>query len=355
MSFIDWFLLTILSKLEGQRSAGGAFHILKGKRSAQTIQDVHLFHLKTYVGSMKDLSRENFDKKINEYIKVGLIINNNDHISLSVKGTEALSNLNKRFYLPEGYDGSKYEWTGLREVFWNRLSLIVQSVTHLIREEHSFIPVTYQLETQRWVRNFLKNTPLSVKELRDSLYNELYQFLNTLPSSRANLFTNRLSTPIATGRTFDQLCVAFYEDPLYTKVYFNSIIHQLLYQVSERKKEYGLLSKLIHDIVSTKMISESAKETEKLLNKGLELEEIMQVRGLKRSTIEDHFIELAINNHEFPILHFICKKDIEDVLTIASRFNTKRLRFIKDKLNNDISYFQIRLALTKAQEETSIG
>jgi len=56
--FFDAIVLDILSSMKGERSPSAVYHLLKGKRSSQTIQDAGLFAVSKYFGFCSTLSRE---------------------------------------------------------------------------------------------------------------------------------------------------------------------------------------------------------------------------------------------------------------------------------------------------------
>ena len=53
----DAIVLDILSSMKGERSPSAVYHLLKGKRSSQTIQDAGLFAVSKYFGFCSALSR----------------------------------------------------------------------------------------------------------------------------------------------------------------------------------------------------------------------------------------------------------------------------------------------------------
>ena len=44
------------------------------------------------------------------------------------------------------------------------------------------------------------------------------------------------------------------------------------------------------------------------------MQEISQIRHLKMSTIEDHFVEISINDPAFPMGEFVSSTDIDAVV-----------------------------------------
>ena len=56
-------------------------------------------------------------------------------------------------------------------------------------------------------------------------------------------------------------------------------------------------------------LTESSMQTKHFFEKGMSMDDIAQFASLKMSTIEDHFVEMSINDSEFPIEMFVSKTD----------------------------------------------
>ena len=67
-------LLTILSTFQNERTISAAYHLLKGKRSGQTIQDVGLFKLYQFFGLLPKLSRKKFEEQLDLLFAKNMIV-----------------------------------------------------------------------------------------------------------------------------------------------------------------------------------------------------------------------------------------------------------------------------------------
>ena len=74
----------------------------------------------------------------------------------------------------------------------------------------------------------------------------------------------------------------------------------LLHTINQSSR-YQLLSKVITNIKVSTYLTESTVKTKELFERGMSMQEISQIRNLKMSTIEDHFVEISINDTAFPI------------------------------------------------------
>ncbi|MCD8511490.1 MAG: helix-turn-helix domain-containing protein [Bacillus sp. (in: Bacteria)] len=347
MGCFQWLLLTLIQLISGQRTTGGIYHLLKGKRSSQTIQDAYLFKCSQFVCSLKDITRSGFNEAIREMEVAGLITKvNEDVVQLTSKGQSKLHELNQVYHLPKGYNGGKYEWNGSAPILWDRLSLTVQSLSNLNYKNKQFLPVSYEISTQKWVKQLFREFGNNYRLVSSLLFENLHALLLQLDDRESNLFVKRLSGFPRSGKTYAQLSVDFQQDPLLTKLYFHSIIHKIFDKVKNDPDAYSIVHTFINDLNEHQFVTKSARETNLLLRSGKSMEQIMRIRSLKKSTIEDHLVELALYESDFAYTLFIEEKGIEEILKVAKELNTKKLKRIKDELP-DYNYFQIRLALTK--------
>src|SRR5699024_1671735 len=97
-----------------------------------------------------------------------------------------------------------------------------------------------------------------------------------------------------------------------------------------------------------KFITQSAEKTYQLIKQGYSIDHIINLRQLKRSTIEDHIIELAYAIPDFNISPFITQEDLTYILVNLKEIEDQRLSHIKKSLDDRFTYFQIRLAMANS-------
>ncbi|SER45636.1 helix-turn-helix domain-containing protein [Salipaludibacillus aurantiacus] len=345
MNTLSYLLLNTVYKLQGERSVNGAIHLLRGKRSAQTIQDIHLFSLETYAASLKQWPEEDINKMVTALYRGGFLSQSNQTTLLSKKGTDWLKEAADHFELPSAFHGFNYEWDGKADYFWGRLVLTVQSVSNLVYANPSFIPVSYDRLIQQDVKSVLKAHPDRSK-LGRQLYSELKRIYEPWDEQDAALLVKRFSSNKKTGKTISQLSGLFNHDHFYTFIYCKSLVHKMLASISSTPDLFPVLSQLLPRIEGGPYVTQTARQTKDLLNKGFSLEEIAEKRKLKLSTIEDHVIEISIYDPFFKIHEFLPEQERLDIIKASERLNTNRLKPIKDLFQDKYTYFQIRLALS---------
>ncbi|MET3575113.1 helix-turn-helix domain-containing protein [Bhargavaea ullalensis] len=338
MSFQD-ILLAIISRLDGERYKHAAFHLMKGKRSGQTLQDTEYYRLHPFFGMLPSLGNDDFDEAYGRLSEEGLIIESAEGIvSLTDAGR------NKARTLPATrLNGWVYR--GRERIFFSRLSLAVQTVSNLAAGRRGFLPVTNDPAIQGDVRRLLlafRGTG-SAETFRREIVVSLEE--SGMEPGRLSRLAARLSGAGISGMTWDQLSEATGLKPIDLKTELVETLHIWLSVIEGGR--YAWLSALAEGIRPDSLLTGSARKTEELYRSGLPMGAIAVQRGLKMSTIEDHFIEIAINDPEFPLDHFVSDADAEAVEREINRLKTRKLSVLKEKFQN-LSYFQLRLVMARA-------
>ncbi|WP_456274191.1 helix-turn-helix domain-containing protein [Bacillus sp. AK031] len=346
MTYIEAIFLHCLAKINGERTIFSVYHLLKGKRSSQTIQDAHLYSLTSMFYSYPAIDRNRFEKMAAELAGKQLIymIEPEKYI-LTQEGKRYLNSFFEVKPFPSALNGWLYGSTV--EVFWKRLSLLIQVLSHFISGEQRYYPVQRDSDIQNWIKSFLYNPPVPLGQLNKDLYSELILLGNQNrfpddPSILVSRFTGREQV----GLTRVQAAEAFNlpEDEYWYR--FLNVLTYVVADVNTRESEFPVLYSIMDDLVPEISLTQSSEETYRLLRRGFGIKRIAQFRKLKESTIEDHVVEIALNDNTFSIEAFISQEEIQRVLQKAREVKKRKLKPIKDALPQ-LSYFQIRLTLAK--------
>ncbi len=106
--FFDTIILTCCARFQAGRSISAVFHLLKGKRSIQTVQDAHLYQLEQFYGIYPTLRKRSFDERIQKLEKNGYLPLRSE--SAAVPTQEASSWMDKQ---KEKTAASIFQWTSL--------------------------------------------------------------------------------------------------------------------------------------------------------------------------------------------------------------------------------------------------
>ncbi|SES34009.1 helix-turn-helix domain-containing protein [Psychrobacillus sp. OK032] len=340
--YFQQLLLLIIHKFQGERSSTAPYYLLKGKKSGQTIQDVTYFQLHPYFSLYPKLAKETYEEEIMKLHAEGFIIMNESMIAITEKGLHQIVSVRRPFYNGWILRGNEF-------IFWGRVELIVQTLSQFQGNEKKFVPVQKNNEIHHFVKAFLHERDFQSKTFVANFKKQLFHLLeNTqLLEIHRNLFVYRLSGYKNSGLTWEQLASHHHITVLDVKFLFIECLHILLNEITEEK--YPDFHALTKDIYVQTPLTDSANKTSKLFEKGYTIEEVARMRFLKRNTIEDHVIEIVSVNPNFPVGSFISDEQIQQVLQIAQERQTKKLKIIREEIP-DLSYFQIRLALTKGEE-----
>lgn len=336
-------LLQIFQKLNNERTVSAAYHILRGKRSGQTIQDVGLFQLHNYFGLLPKLPRATFDEAVATFLQYSwLNMQESGHYSMKKLGLQRAEQTTTFLF-----DGWHYR--GNEHIFFARLSLIVQSLSYHKEGIRSFSPISKDVQVQSWVRAFLQNQQYQTGQLQQQLFDECLRALTALPVTDANkqLFLYRLSGYSLPGWTWQQLSSERKETVLDSQLAFIELLHTLLNEI-QVTEHYPLLTIIAAELRVKALLTDSAQQTAYLYEQGYSVEQIVQIRKLKQSTIEDHLVELAMNEPNFSIGPFVSYEEAEKVWQASKQYQTKKLKALHDVVN-DLSYFQLRLVLAKGE------
>ena len=321
------------------RSLSAVLHLLNGKKSIQTIQDSYLYSVQ-YLYNI--FSEENVDcvQVIQQLENGNFIVIDNQQAFLTNNGRDFLQENEEHFqYL---YELKPFLLQKQARVFLPRLILTIQLLSNTAANTKRFLPVITNRNIQAWVKNFYYK---SIKEnnVRGELYNELYSILKCSTEEFADIFVDSLTGSNHYGATRLQSAMKVNMTEIEFSVWWSLHIQKLIEIMKEER--YPILSEFCQ--IEEMTITTSANKTYDLLTKGYSVDEISNIRKLKRPTIEDHIIEIAYVFDNFPYEMYIFDKQYNEIIESLSSMDTIKLGEVKGKVNKEITYFQIRLALAK--------
>lgn len=333
-------LCVIFSKFDGEKSVNATYHLLRGKRSGQTIQDAKYYQLQMFFGILPKLSKAVFDKAVEEVIASNyLTIDDEAILHLTEKGQVLVQTIP-----PFNFDGWHYR--GREEIFFARLSLVVQTVSHFRKGDKQFLPIQRDFEVQQFVKNLLHGKPIGNPSFAEQLKETLIHVFNESKMSECQktILTYRFVGDGYTGWTWQQLSEKLNLQPIDVKLHYIESLHIMLKVIGN--SEGNLILKQIATGIRIEIVlTDSTRVTKKYFEKGYSLMDIAAMRKLKLSTIEDHLVEMALNDPTFPLSKFVSSEAKQGVLEKSKEIGTKRLRPLKEAFPQ-LTYFQLRLILS---------
>lgn len=332
-------ILSIISRMDGERTIYAGLHLLRGKRSGQTLQDVEYYGLKPFFGVLPKLPTELYEDAASRLIHNGNCTTDADSIvSLTDKGRVNASTLPS--YCFRGWD-----YRGRELIFFARLSLAVQTLSNFKSGEKSFMPIQRDREIQMFVKNLFFRQPIGDPSFSRTIGEEIRHCIDQCGMSNVQktILTHRLGGYGLTGWTWDQLASSLKLNPISVRLLFIESLHMLLNEI-EMSSSTPFLRKMTENVKVSSYLTESSLKTKYLFDQGKSIGEIAAIRKLKMSTIEDHFVEMSINDSNFPLTRFVSEINVDAVISKATELGTKRLRLLKSVFE-ELSYFQLRLIL----------
>lgn len=339
MDFLS-VLCILFNRLNGEKTPAAAYHLLHGKRSGQMMQDVVYYNVHPFFSLLPKLSKEVFNEGVQALVcKKYIVIREDGILSVTTEGKSFVESVRSLYF-----DGWNYR--GREEIFFARLSLIIQTLSHFKEGDTKFLPIQREWEIQQFARRFLHRHPirnltfsLQMKKEIEGVFKE-----SQITEQQKVIFTHRLVGRGQTGWTWKQLGEQLSLDPFTVKLHYIESLHMLLNEITT-VDHYPLLQEIAEQVKVENHLNGSTQRTKVLFEQGLTLEAIAQIRRLKESTIEDHFVEIALNDRQFPFQQFVSEEDCLHVHKKSKELATKRLRVLKEVFPH-LSYFQLRLILS---------
>ncbi|WP_026828058.1 helix-turn-helix domain-containing protein [Exiguobacterium artemiae] len=329
-TIVRQIVLEAILRLQNERTDRSLFHLLQGKRSATSLQDAHFYGLEAIFG-MLPLKKDRFEQLLQELEHAGWI-KREQTLMLTDAGRAQISP-------PFLLDDLGGELRGYPIHLWKRISLMIQSIVCLDQNTF-FIPVQQDSGVKEWVKQRIRQVPERSVWIT-TVYQELNKALHQLTEREAILISYRLSGQ-KTGLSFPQLSERLGTDLLSLQLEFMMAWRRCLRALPED----GLILSLGNDIDHLKM-TQSAQKTWELLKQGYSVQQIAERRRLKKSTMEDHLVEIAMYATVFPTEQFVTAEQYEEVVRLSDQLHTFSLKRIKQELTQEMDYFQIRIVLAR--------
>ncbi|WP_088809627.1 MULTISPECIES: helix-turn-helix domain-containing protein [unclassified Listeria] len=325
MDRLDEYLLFMVHTFGRARKKPFLYAVVTGKRTGQAVTDTHLFRAKNYFGLAPFLKEEVFLLRLHGLEEAGFI-------RIDEAGVVPVTELDPSTYFIEN------EWNGffmqdLPHHFFEHLLLAVQVVSNKHHQNRHYLPIVRNKKTQIWIKRWL-NRHKNEHDLAEKLFLELKMWLERPDITYQDLYVGRFSGGDRIGETAMQICERL-EVPLWNG-YFEWL--RGLHVLHAKKTDFPLLSEFM--CADQALLTKSGLATYELFQSGQTFEQIVQRRRLKKSTIEDHFVEIQAT---FPHLTVPFRPD-DAVLLKLSEHSFLTLKEMKEFMP-DLSYFELRLAV----------
>mgnify|MGYP002655657349 CR=1 FL=1 len=347
-TYLKTVIMYCVKELQGQRTIYSILHLLNGKKSSQTIQDAHLFQLTQLFRTFGSLSRDALDHLSQEIeSRSWMTAADEKHYILTAEGKEELERSLLECPIPSSLNGWLYH--SAADLFWERITLLIQVISHLNNDNVKYLPIQRKRDVHEWLKYFLRTSGFARNEIGSVLNRELCQCLERLRDINPAVLTLRLSGYNRIGLTAVQASEHLGISQDYYHHQFLGAIHHILASVKENAAGYPLIDKLVCGAGNEVQLTLSAQKTYTLLKQGLDLDVIAKTRKLKKSTIEDHVVEVALNDSGFNITRYVSERKQKLILQAANSADSLQLKQIRQMVPES-DYFEIRLVMAKLGE-----
>lgn len=339
----DRIVIICCSQFKGGRSVSAIYHLLKGKRSIQTVQDAHIYKLGNYYGVYKTLRKHDFNEYIKKLVTNKLILLEDNSTAIPTDSGYKLLEETKNSSTVHYFNGMEYYHS--TQLFFERLKLLIQTVTNSVKGNLNFIPIVDKPSVTGWVKERYYNVRQHQKHFLYQIHDELYELLSCLSDREASIFVDCITGFQHYGMSTSQLAAHYDINRIDAPLILTAIVQRMLQIIEHAKGEYPLLSAVLNDMTENSKLTNSANKTNGLLNRKYTAEEIASIRHLKLNTVYDHLVEIALFDKQFPLETYINELQRQEIITAIKKLNTYKLKEIKQEIDDTISYFQIRLVL----------
>ncbi|MQR95743.1 helix-turn-helix domain-containing protein [Fictibacillus phosphorivorans] len=327
--------------------------MVTGKKTAQSLSDSQWFGIERYYAAFKGMAHDTFTQSILGLIKEEYMKTLEDHVYvLTEKGEEVLEYENDRLSYLKHLNGLKY--ASIETSCWQVITLYVQALSNSLYGHFNYSPVVRDYSVISKVKSIFPKSESERKTHAEKLYREVSRILLEHEPKSADLFVKKLSGYHRIGSTFEQLSRVEDLSQEETILRFRAVLHALINKIVYEKKNFPMLHSLIGSYTEAPALTNSASLTFKMLKSHKSIEEIMNVRNLKMSTLEDHLVEIAREVPDFSLIPYIDEQEVLKLKHFYNKTNETKLRPFKDAFPH-LSYFQIRLVLAKEGGKHATG
>jgi uncharacterized protein YpbB len=300
-----------------------------------------LYHLYPYYRRFPRISKEEWEKIVSTLLQDGFVTrlaeagtNGKTSFAVTERGRRQAQQWQSHYQLSQWL--APFTESGMAakiELFWQRLHLVVQTVSQLLAGDLGFLPAVSDKKIQQWVKAQLAG-PLERTRWKQQLAEELYLLWAPLPKEVQAVLAGQLSGAAQVGKTLSQLAMQRREEAAYLHVLFRYGVAHSIRRLQGEAESFPLLSRLVvADDRLDPRLTESAARTYALIQRGWGVEQI------------------ASACPEWDCSSYLEPKLAASIIQTSERLQTSRLRLIKDHLGASVSYLQIRLALARRQGE----
>ncbi|MBO1306758.1 helix-turn-helix domain-containing protein [Enterococcus sp. 669A] len=268
------------------------YHLLTGKRTSSVLLHGFFYQNLPFFGCLPELKESTFKQVIDQLTKKQWISQDDGFGQLTSEGSNHLP-LDKQAKL---IDLKGLRYSRERQRMWQLTLLSVQVISYLSYHEKEYVPLDsrpfFLYQTKNWLRH-------SEGDILTEFPRELSQILAVLTEEQANFLANQFSGKEQLGKVPFQLLASEWQEMPWALLFYQNSLDAFIQQAQQQPNFRRLLSQFDQLNYNQSMI-----KTRQLYLTGYSVEKIGQARKLRPGTLNDHFIEWALLDPQFPFEQF---------------------------------------------------
>lgn len=268
------------------------YHLLTGKRTSSVLLHGFFYQNLPFFGCLPELKESTFKQVIDQLTKKQWISQDEGFGQITSEGGNHLP-LDKQAKLID-LNGLRYSRE--RQRMWQLTLLSVQVISYLSYHEKEYVPLDsrpfFLYQTKKWLRH-------SEGDILTEFPRELSQILAVLTEEQANFLANQFSGKEQLGKVPFQLLAPEWQEMPWALLFYQNSLDAFIQQAQQQPNFRRLLSQFDQLNYNQSMI-----KTRQLYLTGYSVEKIGQERKLRPGTLNDHFIEWALLDPQFPFEQF---------------------------------------------------
>lgn len=288
---MDVFILALFAHTDKLRPST-LYQLLIGKRTSSVLSYGCFYDRLGLFQALPDLAEEEFKQRIDTLLQKGDLLA--DQAGLIHTAAPTADNLSHYKRLIE--KASFYRYGRTWQDSWRALRLLTQAASYQ-GVTNQYVPVENTPMYTEPVRAVLRQVP----NVKDDLFQELWHTFEQMSAETADFLAGTLTGPKTFGKTFFQLVPDEYQQKPWVQLYTAVAIQQFLALIEEKQASILYQSKVPF---LQRNANQSMLETKRLFQAGLSVKDIMAQRHLKEGTVNDHLIEWALLDKDFPYARF---------------------------------------------------
>lgn len=343
----DWHVLHFFDQQQ-PRKATVLRQIFSNKRTGSTLYWGLRYHYLDYLNAVPRIKTDMFNQVINDLVHQGLLEDLPEGMLLTTQGQSVIkSSQTKYSYASRPELNQRYDYQ-----LWQAIMLLMIQVSSEYRYQNAnYYVATTNLKAQFLIKKWLQR--YGFETLATETETQLEAFLDQCDADQANLFAAKLIGHAQNGMSDQQIATQLGIDTLEVEITWKDLCLQFADFIDQEELEIGKLAQ-IAELSGT--LTPTIRQTQTLFEQGKTVDQIIQIRRLRRSTIEEHLQIMAIFQPDFPYERVISTNDMETLDTFFEDHpNIDQWKYKQiQQLDPEMSFLKFRLyAIMKTHGESN--